>query len=86
MELSQQSDLPEDIDVPLNFNYKLIGCIKKYPAIYAKQTKQFRNLIKKDAAWRYVAHEMEMSGKWVHSIIFRGLKIFNQDIYFQRTK
>ncbi|XP_062542429.1 uncharacterized protein LOC134210392 [Armigeres subalbatus] len=55
----------EQILISQNFNNKLINCIKKCPVIFAKSEKLFRNNIKKDAAWRKVAEEMQMSEKKV---------------------
>lgn len=46
-----------------DFNFKLINCIKKYPVIYAKASKEFRNTVKKDRAWLEVAREMDINGK-----------------------
>lgn len=46
-----------------DFNFKLVNCVKKYPVIYAKASKEFRNAGKKDKAWRDVANEMDISGE-----------------------
>ncbi|XP_058839866.1 uncharacterized protein LOC131695398 [Topomyia yanbarensis] len=54
-------DLAQEELTNQTHNGRLINSIKKYPAIYAKSSKEFRNSIRKDVAWRHVAEEMQMT-------------------------
>lgn len=49
--------------------------VKKYPCVWDKQNKFYRNAVKRDAAWAMVAKQMDTTGKYAlyFPSIFRSL-------------
>lgn len=45
-----------------NVNYVIINTIKKFPVLYAKGSKLYRNVQEKQRAWSSVAKKLEMPG------------------------
>lgn len=57
-------DSIEEISEEEFLNYFFISVVKKYPALYAKGNKCYRNASNKDSLWLAVSNEVKISGKY----------------------